>query len=273
LSGEPPGLSRLGVETELLTVLGEDPHGRTIQEHLRASGVHLAEGSVVPGVPTSTATARLGPDGGASYDFDLRWELTPRRLPAQTSILHIGSVGAALRPGSDSVLDLVRQAAESGVLVSFDPNVRPTVTPDARRAWLAARVAASSARLVKMSDEDLAFLRPETSAVEVAHDLLEGGTELVVVTFGDRGATAFSAEAVVEVPSPQVSVVDTVGAGDSYMAALLAVVAEHGLDGLDEPRLVAYLTAAHQAAAITVSRRGADPPRRAELPDGWPDVP
>ena len=264
------GLSRLGFETLLATEVGDDDHGRLVQEHLRASGVRLSDGSVVAGLTTSTATARLDADGAASYDFDLRWTLGPQQLPPGTTALHIGSIGAALEPGRDSVLDLVRQAADAGLLITFDPNSRPAITPDAKRAWLGVRVAAASAKLVKMSDEDLAFLRPDASAVEVAHDLLEGGTELVVVTFGSGGATAFSEDAVVEVQSSRVDVVDTVGAGDSYMAALVAVVAEHGLHDLDTSRLEAYLTAAHQAAAITVSRRGADPPRRNELPSGWP---
>jgi fructokinase len=266
------GLSRLGLETLLATEVGDDDHGRLVQEHLRASGVRLTDGSVVEGLPTSTATARLDANGAAEYDFDLRWTMAPQQLPSGTTALHIGSIGAALAPGRDSVMDLVRQAAAQGLLITFDPNSRPALVPDAKRAWLGVRVAAASASVVKMSDEDLAFLRPDASAVEVAHDLLEGGTELVVVTFGAGGATAFSDAAVVEVRSGEVDVVDTVGAGDSYMAALVAVVAEHGLKDLDVARLEGYLTAAHQAAAITVSRRGADPPRRDELPPGWPGL-
>lgn len=266
------GLSRLGLDTTLVTELGEDPHGRLVQEHLRASGVLLSDGSVVDGLVTSTATARIDAGGAATYDFDLRWTLGPQQLPAGTTALHIGSIGAALDPGRDSVIDLVRQATAARVLVTFDPNCRPAITPEPRRAWLRVCEAAASAQLVKMSDEDLVFLRPDASAVEVAHELLEGDTELVVVTFGGGGATAFTKAAVVEVQSASVDVVDTVGAGDSFMAALVAVVAEHGVSDLDAARLEAYLTAAHQAAAITVSRRGADPPRRSDLPADWPAV-
>jgi fructokinase len=91
---------------------------------------------------------------------------------------------------------------------------------------------------------------------------------VVVVTHGGSGAVAFSRQAVAEVPARRSTVVDTVGAGDSFMAALLAVVAEQGLATTDEP-LRRQVAAAHEAAAVTVSRRGADPPRRDELPEDW----
>jgi fructokinase len=108
---------------------------------------------------------------------------------------------------------------------------------------------------------------------DVAAGFFEAGTRLVVVTHGGNGAVAMTPRVTVEVPSREVRVVDTVGAGDSFMGALVAVAIEHGLDGLDEERLTAYLFAAHQVGQITVSRRGADPPWRQELPEGWPRVP
>ncbi len=266
------GLSRLGVDTVLLTELGDDESGRLVLDHARASGVTVDPGSVVRGAATSTATATLDEHGAASYAFDLRWTLGPRRLPEGSTALHVGSLGTALRPGRDSVVDLVHQARDSGLLVTFDPNARPTLTPDHEEAWADVRQVAALADLVKLSDEDLAFLQPGSTPAETAALLLSERTKLVVVTSGGSGAFAASADAVTEVHSRQVDVVDTVGAGDSFMAALLAIAAEHGLDGLDERRTRSYLSAAHQAAAITVSRRGADPPRRDELPTGWPAV-
>ena len=266
------GLSRLGVGTALLTEVGDDERGRLVQEHLRASNVHLVDGSVVPGMPTSTATALLDDSGAASYEFDLRWDLVPRELPTGATALHVGSIGTTLQPGRDSVLSLVMRAAAAGLVVTFDPNTRPAFTPDPGLAWVGVREVAAAARLVKMSDEDLAFLRPDAGAEEVARELLAGGAELVVVTFGGRGAAAFSDGAIAEVPSPQARVVDTVGAGDSFMAGLVAVAVEHGLDDLDVPRLEGYLAAAHECAGVTVSRRGADPPWRGELTAGWPHL-
>lgn len=266
------GLSRLGLSTLLLTELGDDDLGRLVQRHLADSGVELAEGSVVAGAATSTATAHLDERGAASYDFDLRWELRPRPLPEDATALHVGSLGSVLRPGREAVTDLVRQARERGLLLSFDPNVRPSITPDPEQVRRDVAEVAGAADVVKLSDEDLEFLHPGVAAKDVASALLGTPTRLVVVTFGGSHAAAYSAAGSAEARSRAVGVVDTVGAGDSFMAALVAVVAEHGLDQLDEARLAAYLTAAHQAAAVTVSRRGADPPRRAELPPGWPHV-
>jgi len=266
------GLARLAVETVLITELGDDELGVFVRDHLRASEVMLAEGSVVPGLATSTATARLDGSGAATYDFDLRWTLAPQTLPDIATGLHVGSIGAGLRPGRESVMGLLEQAASLDLLVSFDPNVRQVFTPDADAAWEDVREAASFARLVKMSDEDLAFLRPGAATEDVARSLLGGVTELVVVTFGGDGATAFSKAGTATVRAVPTDVIDTVGAGDSFMAALLAVAVEHGLDDLGEARLGRILTAAHEAASVTVSRRGANPPRRGELAAGWPGL-
>jgi fructokinase len=262
------GLSRLGVETLLITRLGDDEHGRLVRSHVEASGVTLSGASVDPGVRTSTATAHLDEHGAATYDFDLTWDLPPHPLPDVATALHVGSIGAALRPGREAVVRLVEEAASRDLLVSYDPNMRPVFTPDREQAWADVREVAAASRLVKMSDEDLHFLLPGSTAEDAARILLGGRTEVVVLTHGGSGAVAFSGQGAVEVPSQRTEVVDTVGAGDSFMAALLAVVAEQGLATAAEP-LRRQVEAAHQAAAVTVSRRGADPPRRDELQEGW----
>ncbi|HET6563668.1 MAG TPA: carbohydrate kinase [Marmoricola sp.] len=262
------GLARLGIETLLVTRLGADEHGRLVHEHVEASGVRLAEASVDPTGRTSTATAHLDEHGVATYDFDLTWELPPLPLPADATALHVGSIGAALRPGREAVVRLVEEAAAKGLLVSYDPNMRPVFTPDREQAWADVREVSAASRLVKMSDEDLHFLIPGGTAEDAARALLGGRTEVVVVTHGGSGAVAFSGGTRVEVPSRRSAVVDTVGAGDSFMAALLAVVAEQGLATAEE-LLRRQIGAAHEAAAVTVSRRGADPPRRDELPEEW----
>jgi fructokinase len=266
------GLARLGMTTELVTELGDDDLGRIVEVHLEASHVWLAEDSVVEGRRTNTATARLDEHGAASYTFDLRWELGPRPLVAGFDALHVGSLGTTLEPGRTSVVDLARAAARTGMLVSLDPNVRPALTPDRDRVWTALEPLLAVAHLVKLSDEDLAFLRPGEPVERVAEELLRGPTALVVVTAGGLGATAFSKDGRSELPSRGVDVVDTVGAGDSFMAALVAAALEAGLAELDARRLGGYLAAAHAAAAVTVSRRGADPPWRTELPAAWPKI-
>lgn len=266
------GLARLGVPTLLLTQLGDDADGRLVRRHLEGSDVRLAPDAVRAGDRTSTATARLDEDGAATYEFDIDWSLRDVALPTDASGLHVGSLGAALRPGREAVLGLVEQAAGAGLLVTFDPNARPTLTPDAGQAWADVLEVARHCTVVKLSDEDLHFLRPDLTPDSVADLLLAEGAGLVVVTLGGGGAAAYAPGAHCRVDSRPVEVVDTVGAGDSFMAALVAVVLEHGLDGLDAARLQRYVEAAHAAAAVTVTRPGADPPRRGDLPADWPLV-
>lgn len=261
------GLSRLGVPALLVTELGDDPHGALVSEHLRASDVRLAEGSVRPGHRTSTATARIADDGAARYEFDLTWELGPVTLPDDVAGLHVGSLGTALAPGRDAVLDLLAQAAGREVLVTYDPNVRAGLLP----SWHDVARVAADVDVMKLSDEDLDLLRPEESPQDVARELLDNGrTRLVVLTRGSAGAVGFTAQGSAEVVAPRTDVVDTVGAGDSFMAALIAVLLKWGNPRrIPADRLDALLRSAAQAAAVTVGRRGANPPRRAELPAGW----
>lgn len=261
------GLSRLGVPALLVTELGDDPHGELVIEHLRASEVELAPGSVRTGHRTSTATARLAADGAASYEFDLTWDLGAAALPDELAGLHVGSLGTALAPGREAVLALLDQAAGRDVLVTYDPNVRPGLLP----SWHDVARVAADVDVVKMSDEDVALLRPEESVHAVAREVLDNGrTRLVVVTRGDEGALGFTAQGSAEVVAPRTDVVDTVGAGDSFMAALIAVLLDWGSPHeLAPDRLEALLDSAARAAAVTVSRRGANPPTRSELPAGW----
>ena len=264
------GLSRLGIDSLLVTELGDDDYGRLVHDHVTGSGVRLHEGSVVSGHRTSTATAHLDEHNAATYDFDLSWTLGPRTLPRPARGLHVGSIGASLRPGRDAVVDLLDQAVDAGVFVSYDPNARPVFLPPAPQAWEDLNEVAAHADLVKMSDEDVHAFAPASTPAEVAGHLLHNGrTRLVVVTHGGTAAEAFTRAGSVTVPSPRVEVVDTVGAGDSFMAALIAVTIDWGLD-LNRSRVEALLAAAHTVAGITCSRRGADPPTRSELPPGWP---
>lgn len=264
------GLSRLGLDAVLVTELGDDEHGRLVLDHVTGSGVDLHEGSVVPGHRTSTATAHLDEHHAATYDFDLTWSLGPRTLPEGAVGLHVGSIGSALRPGRDAVVDLLDQAVAAGVAVSYDPNARPVFLPPAPQAWEDMNQVAAHADLVKMSDEDVHAFAPGSTPAEVAEHLLGNGrTRLVVVTHGGGGAEAFTKHGSVRVPSEPVRVVDTVGAGDSFMGALIAITQDWGLD-LELDRTAALLRAAHTVAGITCSRRGANPPTRRELPPAWP---
>lgn len=265
------GLARLGHTVELITELGEDPDGDLIRRHLAGNSVALHPGSDVPGRSTNTATAHIQAAGAARYEFNLDWTLGPRRLPPAARALHVGSVAAVMPPGAVAVLDLVDQAQHGGLLVTLDPNVRPALTPDASDAWRRLRDLARRADIVKLSDEDLAYLQPQTDPSAVAADLLQGATRLVVLTAGAGTALAFSRQGTAAVRAQTATVVDTVGAGDTFMSALIAMAAEGGLADLSSTRLTQILGAAHQAAHICVTRLGADPPRRDELRPQWPE--
>lgn len=272
------GLARLGVPTLLFTRIGDDEHGRRVVDHLRESGVNLSESSVVPGAVTSTATAHLDEHLAAQYEFDLSWDLARQVLP-EARALHIGSLGTTLAPGRRAVEDLVRQAEAAELFISYDPNIRPAFLADREATWRDVVGLAAQCRLVKVSDEDLEALRPGEPVEDVARELARSETtELVVVTHGAGGATAYSPDLVVHEPAGEADVVDTVGAGDSFMAALLAVLdgwdlpadGPGALNALDADHVAILLRGAIRAAGVTVSRRGADPPTRQELPTTWP---
>lgn len=265
------GLSRLGVPVELLTHLGTDGYADLVTDHLDANGVGVVEGSLAPG-PTSTAVATIGADGAAAYDFAITWALpgVPRGTP---DLVHTGSIGAVLQPGAAVVAEAV-SALRRTATVSYDPNVRPQLMGDREAAREQVESLVALADVVKASDEDVAWLHPGRTLAEVVRHWLDLGPALVVVTRGGEGAYAATAAEAVEVIAPRTTVADTIGAGDSFMAGLLAALGDAGLLGrareaalraLSGDELRRVLAFAAGCAAITVSRPGADPPRRAEI--------
>lgn len=273
------GIARLGHPAQFVGRYGDDDYGRLIQQHLRDNSVPFPIGP--DDSPTSVATARLDPAGGAAYDFQLVWELpglAGRReeLLDGTTLLHTGSIATMLTPGADDVLALVR-AAHPGITITYDPNCRPTIIRDRDLARDQAEAFVALADLVKASDEDLRWLYPDRSPEETARAWLDSGPAVVVVTRGSRGPWAVCRAGESAVPAPSTSVVDSVGAGDSFMAALIGSLVDLGLDGAQRRedlrgitlhQLTGMLEYAARAAAITVSRPGADPPSRAEMIHG-----
>src|SRR5689334_4806298 len=238
------GLARLGVPTELVTRFGTDPYGDQLGAHLFGNGVQLAPGSVDPGFRTSTATATLDAAGVASYQFDITWEPPALSLSRGCPAVHTGSIATVLEPGATAIRTFLASLAEQPVTVTLDPNARPTITPDPVSTWAAVRELAASADLVKLSDEDCEFLRPGLSPDDIAAELLTvERTKCVVITRGGDGAIGISRDARVEVTAPAIKVIDTVGAGDSFMSALIAGLQARGLlgavrlEGLDEQSL------------------------------------
>lgn len=275
------GLARLGHDVQFLGRYGRDEYGRQVADHLTGNGVRLPFDA--DALPTSVAQATLDETGAASYDFQLDWSLdiSPERIDEllrDTDALHAGSIGAMLEPGA-TVVGQALERARGHALISYDPNCRPSIIPDSSDARARAEKIVALSHVIKASDEDLLWLYPHRSIEDSARAWLKAGARLVVVTRGVMGPWAVSrgtGRDGVEVPAARVTVADTVGAGDSFMAALLSGLADRNilgpaaasaLDELDSAQLTELLRHAAAAAGITVSRSGADLPTRTDLID------
>lgn len=265
-------LGRLGWSPRLATALGADARGDRLRAWLAASDVTV-DAVVPPSGRTSTAAAVLDEGGAARYEFDVSWALPPLD-PSPYAALHVGSIASVLAPGADAVRDLVRRARRQA-LVSFDPNARPGITPDVDAARERVEELVALADVVKVSDEDLGWYLPGVEPAEAAAAWCALGPAVVVVTRGGDGATVVRAGgARFDVAGEPATVVDTIAAGDTFTAGLLDALLSAGIHGADASRqvtdlgddaLVRVVRHAHAAAAVTVSRPGADPPTRAEL--------
>lgn len=263
------GLGRLGAATALLTSIGDDYHGAAIEKHLRSAGVDLLPGSKGPG-GTATATATLASDGSARYDFDIRWNL-PRIAPATLpKILHTGSIATFLAPGAAAVRELLEQSHQR-CMVTYDPNIRPALLGSHFEARTTFEELVPFTEVVKLSDEDAQWLYPRLTLEDVAQRILGLGPGLVALTRGAEGSLLTTAGARVAVPPVAADVVDTIGAGDSYMSALIYGLLMRGADGLAPSVLESLGRLASRAATITVSRPGANPPTSEELQAELPE--
>jgi fructokinase len=269
------GAARLGLQTSLVTHYAEDRYGHMIEEHLNSNGVQVIHGGTAP---TSTALATLGPDGAAEYSFSITWDINGAALAALAAAegsthVHTGSIATVLPPGRQATLALV-EAARKQATISYDPNCRPAINPDTAAAREQAELFVTASDIVKASDEDLQWLYPDRTLDETLDAWLALGPALVAVTRGASGPVIISAKGRTEQPAEPITVADTVGAGDSFMAGLISGLAQLGALGADRrPRLrdltpdelhtlAAY---ANRAAAITCSRQGANPPTSQEL--------
>ena len=266
------GLARLGREVELLTTLGADDHGSLVRGHLETSGVEVVTGT--PAQRTSTALARLDDAGVATYEFDLDWRLAPdATVDAQPIVVHTGSISATLMPGAGQVLEMFKSAKEHATL-SYDPNARPALMGSPALAREAIERFVALADVIKVSDEDLGWLYPDSNPHDIARSWHKAGAAIVIVTHGGDGAFAVAASGELTMPSAKVTVVDTVGAGDSFMgglidglwsACLLGAPRREALKAIDQETLAGIVKRCVAIAGITVSRAGANPPNLAEL--------
>jgi fructokinase len=269
------GLGTLGHRVTLATWIGADARGDRIADRCTDAGVSLAPGSR-GAATTSVAHASIDRHGQASYRFDLTWTVTP--LPGRYDHVHTGSIAATVEPGGTQVVRAVRSLRQAAT-VSYDPNMRPSLmaSPDLVRDRVEELIALAD--VVKASDEDLQWLYPGAFIPDILRRWESLGPGVTIVTRGAEGAVyavrSSQATEVTTVPARAAQVVDTVGAGDSFMAGLLSGLADSGfiggpdarrrlhLAGIDDLR--AAVDRAMSTAGATVSRAGAYAPTRAEL--------
>lgn len=257
------GLGRLGMRTGLLTALGDDSRGRALREHLGRADVVVLPGSAAL-ERTASATATLAEDGSANYSFDVEWALETERLAQVPRLIHTGSIATFLEPGAAGVKALLANHRDE-CLITYDPNIRPALLGSQAEARETFEDIAGLSHVVKLSDEDAHWLYPQLTLEDTATRILGAGARLVVITRGGEGSLLATTEASFSVPAVSSSVVDTIGAGDSYMAAMIMSLLDSAKLLLDRESLETLGSAASMAAAITVRRAGANPPTASEL--------
>jgi fructokinase len=272
------GLARLGTRSWFAGALGGDGFARMIEQRLTAAGTELGL-CARSGLPTALAVADPGPHGTA-YHFHLRDTATfllPDRSAwtAGFAAVYVGGVAAVVEPAAAAVGATARAGAEGSLLV-VDPNVREDRTIDPERSRRRLRELCSLAQVVKASDEDLASLWPDADPEESCRRLAGEG-RFVVLTRGARGSTAYAGgQEPVSVPAVPVEVVNTIGAGDAFMAGVLNWLTGQGVDrpgaaglsrdkvaaGLSRDKVAEMLTFASQVAASVCARSGTEPSSR-----------
>lgn len=274
------GLARLEEEAAFFGGISRDALGEKLVAKFRAEGV--SEQYVLrTDYLTTISLVQKNQKGQPAYTF--YGENAADRMVSESDLpefsepplfLHIGSYTALVEPVASAFRTLIRQL-QGRTLVSYDPNIRPTVEPDMALWRENTEALVPLTDIVKVSDEDLGLIHPGVPVEETARAWLSAGAGLVIVTRGEEGASAFAPGIEFSVPGVKVAVEDTVGAGDTFQAALLAGLKQLGaverntLASLDGDSLKRLLSFAIGAAAITCSRRGADLPRRSELANQW----
>lgn len=270
------GLARLGDDVAFFGGISRDLLGEKLIGRLRSEGVdtgHVCR----PEALTTLSVVQKDANGHPAYTFygdgAADRMVTVADLPAEIddlSILHVGSYSALVEPVASALKTLIRQQ-KADCLVAFDPNIRPTVVPDLCRWRQNTEEIAALADIIKVSDEDLALIYPDRDPAEIARHWLDLGAGLVVVTAGAGGATAFTGDLSVQAPGRTVTVIDTVGAGDTFQAALLSglvardITSRNALEGLDHAALHEIVLKAVNASALTCTRQGADLPSREDV--------
>ena len=273
------GLARLGQQATLMARLADTAFGRILRDHARAEGIDL---HVAPRAaePATLSVVSLDASARASYDFYLDgtadWQWTAEeigRAPENTAVLHFGSIASWTPPGDARILELARRLRHRGdVLVSYDPNVRPGLLGDHRHGQQVVEHGIGLAHLAKASTDDVAWLYPDQAPDQVARHWLRLGATVVVITSSTDGAYAYTGQGwSIRRPALDITVTDTVGAGDSFTAGLIGSLIGRGqhspaeLARIPADQLSGVLDDAILVASINCERRGNDPPTAADV--------
>ncbi len=264
-------LANLGVKTYFIDGISTDKYGQMAKADLLTANV-LLDYATYSNKPTCTAKVTLSKSGDATYefvvedtatfDFSEQWLPDPQNMTP--SLLHIGTLATVIEPGASVLFDWAQKIAQVAPIV-FDPNIRPAVLGNRDEYVKKVEKWVAISSVVKVSDEDLHWLYPGEVINEIANNWLELGVELVVVTLGEKGISAYRKNEHISVDALTVDVVDTVGAGDTVGAILVEAIVNDGLSSLSGAKLEMILNRAAKAAAITASRTGANPPSKEEI--------
>jgi len=264
-------LSKIGIDTQFIDAVSTDEYGQMAKDELASAGVKL-DYVKYSDKPTCLAIVSLSDSGSASYEFVIEntatFDFTPDWLPnlqtERPTLLHIGTLSTVIEPGASVLFEWAQSVAKIATIV-FDPNIRPAVISDRKQYVMQAERWVSISSAVKVSDEDLKWLYPSFEIDQVVNNWLAKGPSLIVVTYGDKGLAGYRVGVKVFVEAVKVVVADTVGAGDTVGAILVEAIAKVGLSSLSGDSLEMMLKRAAKAAAITVSRSGANPPTLKEI--------
>ena len=264
-------LALLGFDSYFIDGISSDAYGQKAKAELLYDGVNLKYAHFTD-KPTCTADVSLDAAGVASYvftidgsaTFDFSHDWLPDPLEIKPAVLQIGTLATIVEPAAGILHEWALKVAEVAPIV-FDPNIRSSVMSnrDIYQASVAKWTAISA--VIKVSEDDLAWLYPERDQLDVAAQWLDEGAALVIITKGSYGLIGITAQGSVTVPGVKVEVADTVGAGDTVGAIVVEAIVERGLASLHGEVLREVLTRAAKAASITCSRAGANPPTRAEI--------
>jgi fructokinase len=264
-------LARLGFDSYFIDGISTDSFGGMIKDQLLHDGVNLKYAHYSD-KQTCTADVSLDKagvasyvftiDGTATFDFTNDWLPSPEEI--KPVVLQIGTLATIVQPAADVLLEWAKRVAKVAPIV-FDPNVRSSVLPDRPKYQEAIAKWAAISEVIKVSEDDLAWLYPEQDQIAIAEEWIKGGSTLVIITKGSYGIIGVTKDDVVSVPGVKIEVVDTVGAGDTVGAIVVEAIVERGLKVITGDVLRKVLVRATKAAAITCSRAGANPPTRAEI--------